>query len=893
MTEQSGGAAIRISLLGHFEVRAGPGVIIDRSWSRRKAKALLKLLALQKGRSLHREQVLDALWPDLEPAAAANNLHKNLHYLRTAFTAHGVAPAIVGIAGDLVVLSSDVWVDLDEFQRQAQRARTSRGDLALYERALAVYTGDLLPEDIYEDWAAQPREELRVLVLQLLQGMSHLYEAQGRPEPAAESLQRMLQIDPLHEDAQRSLMRLYAESGSRHRALQQYQKCRQSLERELGVGPSDETEALYHAIVEGRLTTRTPAGAARTIEREPSRAEAQLPYYGREQELELAEDLVEEALQGRGQALFIGGIAGIGKTRFAQQIVTAAEDSGAFVLNSRSYELETPAAYQPLRDMLRQVLEKLPGEAVTQALQQSLYLRRLLPAAVVGEHSRAPLLPAADPAWLQGELFQEASRLFTELAAARRGLVLWLDDLHAADEASLHLLHFVCRQLPKHPMFLIATYRSEEAGQDHPLAPFLASLRREHLIRQVTLGPLPERAMGLVIEQVFGGQPVERDLLREVADSAEGNPFYATELAHALVEEGTARLTGGRWQRRGTGAAPVPGAVQDLLDRRLQRLDDAALQVLRIAAVLGRTFDYGLLRRSLSLPERAILDALDDSIASCIVEETEVGYRFRHQLLREGIYHRLTRARRQQLHRIAASALEEGSPGAPNADPDVVGYHFAQSDEPWRAVPYLQSAGRRAASVFANDQAIGLYEQALTLLREHPQPAESELLASLLEELGDVVRRTGEIGRAVPWYEEALSLFLAIGYDGAAIRVRGKAALSHIMLGHTRVASELLGDTLHAMTEQWPQYVVARTYYLLAQYRWHSGQHRAALEAAEQALHAAEASGDVAQRAQAYEAMALACHSLGDWQRGVEYELNRQALGTPGFDTDEAFDAHL
>ncbi|MCX6020667.1 MAG: hypothetical protein NTZ05_02850 [Chloroflexi bacterium] len=309
--------------------------------------------------------------------------------------------------------------------------------------------------------------------------------------------------------------------------------------------------------------------------------------------------------------------------------------------------------------------------------------------------------------------------------------------------------------------------------------------------------------------------------------------------------------------------------------------------------MLGRTFDYALLRRLLPLPEAALLDALDDAIGSFIIEEAADGYRFRHQLLQQGLYHRMTRVRRQQLHRTVAAHVADDSAGQVRPDAETIGYHFSRSDEPWQAVPYLQTAARRAATVFANEQAVSLYDQATALAQSHPEQTEPGRLALVLEERSDVVQRIGDIAGAIPGYQQALALYDAGGDGQGAVRVRGKAALCYIIQGDVRTASDLLGATVQAMNDQWPHYVVTRTYYLLAQFHWHSGQYREAMAAAEKALHAAEAADDIAQRARAYEALALACHALGDWQRGVEYELNRQALGVPGFDTDEAFDAHL
>jgi len=142
-------------------------------------------------------------------------------------------------------------------------------------------------------------------------------------------------------------------------------------------------------------------------------------------------------------------------------------------------------------------------------------------------------------------------------------------------------------------------------------------------------------------------------------------------------------------------------------------------------------------------------------------------------------------------------------------------------------------------------------------------------------------------------YEEAIGVLSFAGDESGAVRVRGKAALSAITLGELEKASGLLQATMEAITDQSPQAVVARTYYQISQLHWHSARHGDALEAAEKALEASLSSEDVSEKSHAYKALALACHSLGDWQKGIEYELLRDQLGASGFDTDEAFDAHL
>ena len=253
MTAETSDARLRMSLLGRFEVRAGDDVIIDEAWHHRNAKALLKLLAVQRNRSLHREQVLEAFWSSLNPSAAAANLRKILFDLRAEFTARRLEAQVVTVADEMVVLSPEVSLDIDEFRACARSARSAKDRLDLYEEAISHYKGDLLIEDRYAEWTAVPRQELRDLHNDLLIEMSQLYAAAGKLELAAERLQQLLQVDPLNEEGNRLMMRIYAEVGSRQKAHRQYETFRAALLRDIGAAPSEETEALIRDILAGKI----------------------------------------------------------------------------------------------------------------------------------------------------------------------------------------------------------------------------------------------------------------------------------------------------------------------------------------------------------------------------------------------------------------------------------------------------------------------------------------------------------------------------------------------------------------------------------------------------------------------------------------------------------------
>jgi DNA-binding SARP family transcriptional activator len=244
-------------MLGRFEVRIGEQIVIDGGWGRRKALALLKLLALQKDRSIHRECVLEMLWPELTPLAAGNNLRKKLHYLRGRLDGHAAANSLVDREGEMLVLSPDVTIDVDEFELAAAKACSQRDDPALYHQALDLYRTDLLPEDAYVPWTESRREELRSLHIRLLWEVTRLHEDRGEADAAIRCLTKLAEIEPLDEEAHRSLMRQHTEIGRRDLALRQYDRCREALKAELGVPPAEATVDLHHEISVGRLSPPT------------------------------------------------------------------------------------------------------------------------------------------------------------------------------------------------------------------------------------------------------------------------------------------------------------------------------------------------------------------------------------------------------------------------------------------------------------------------------------------------------------------------------------------------------------------------------------------------------------------------------------------------------------
>jgi DNA-binding SARP family transcriptional activator len=246
-----GGPALRIEMLGGLRVDVDGRVAEGSAWSRRSARGVVTLLALAPGHRLNREQLMVALWPELDPAAAGNNLRKAVYLARRALAED---PELAGtvLIGDkeTVSLPSEVWTDVGAFRAAAASARRS-ADPSDYQDALDKYVGDLLPDDRYEDWVAPTLDELRGEFVALLSEQAGLLEARGDLDEAAAALRRALVVEPLDEDLVVRLMRVLALAGRRHEAMEVYDRFAKALTEEIGAEPSVDTQRLRQEIAGG------------------------------------------------------------------------------------------------------------------------------------------------------------------------------------------------------------------------------------------------------------------------------------------------------------------------------------------------------------------------------------------------------------------------------------------------------------------------------------------------------------------------------------------------------------------------------------------------------------------------------------------------------------------
>jgi DNA-binding SARP family transcriptional activator len=330
------GEGVRIRLLGGFEVTVGDRPVAADAWRLRKAKTLVKLLALAGGHRMHREALAAVLWPDRDGASAANNLHQALYVARRVVGR--VSGGLFCLRDDVVLLSEGAmpWLDTEAFDAACQQARRTR-DPQDYRTAAELYRGDLLPEDRFEDWAEGPREAFRERRLGLLMEYAELLSGQGEHTQVVDIMGAVTAACPFHEGAHRTLMTALAAGGRRYEALAAFDRLRETLAEEYAADPEPATRQLYRDLLtDADAPPDAPraggvAVATRDVTRMPSRPPGhagdslrpeQTSFIGRRREL----TEIDQAL-GRTRLLTLTGPGGAGKTRLAYEAAARLVDS--------------------------------------------------------------------------------------------------------------------------------------------------------------------------------------------------------------------------------------------------------------------------------------------------------------------------------------------------------------------------------------------------------------------------------------------------------------------------------------------------------------------------------------------------------------------------------------
>ena len=831
----------------------------------RKATALAAYLAVTR-RGHTRDALAGLLWPEYGQARARAALRRTLSSL-------GKARQEGWLLADResVDLAHDaIWVDVVEFEDllAASELHGHPGSEVCAEclppltEAVGLYRGDFMAgfglrdSVAFDDWQFFQAESLRRELGGALERLARGRGALGEWEAAVAHARRWLSLDVLHEPAHRMLMALYAFSEQRAAALRQYRECVRILDRELGVAPLEETNLLYRAIQENdlpprpALSERTPssgrvaAPAQTTVTVPPS---PENPLVGRDPEWVALLGAYASIGEG-GRVVVIEGEAGIGKTRLAEEFVTHAREGGATAVVARCYAGEKNLAYGPFIEGLSAALGRESGDRLADLPAFSLQeAARLLPG--LAPDSSPP--PPLDTPGARSRFFAEVVRVLQAILDGPPPGVLFLDDLHWADDASLGLLNYLIRRLDDKPLCVLLTWRTEDVPERHRLRELLAGARRSGTATVLSL----ERLSPQSVEELVGrAVPDAAGLGPRLSDETEGLPLFLTEYL-AAVEKGELDPGDDAWT--------LPGGVQDLLRARLGTVGEASGQILATAAVVGRSFDFDTVRAASGRSEEETLDALEELISRGLIREVGAAgatpsYDFDHDKLRTLVYEETSLARKRLLHRRTAAALAGGARGREASSlAGQIARHHRLAGQDIEAARYYLLAGDYARSLHANSEALSHYGEALAL---GPPDA-----ATLHEAIGDLRTRTGEYGAALASYEAAASSAL----PGDLAEIEHKIGNVHARLGERDLARLHYESAVNEFSQTGSETELARLYadWSLLSHGQNQPEEAAAL--ARQALALAEITGDTRALAQAHNMLGILAGKAGDQEAAL------------------------
>ncbi|HZA25287.1 MAG TPA: AAA family ATPase, partial [Dehalococcoidia bacterium] len=401
-------------------------------------------------------------------------------------------------------------------------------------------------------------------------------------------------------------------------------------------------------------------------------------FVGRQREMGKLKGALEDALSGQGQLLMLVGEPGIGKTRTAQELAAHAETLDAQVLWGWCYEEEGAPPFWPWLQPIRSYVQQRDPEQLKVEMGPGAADIAEVVSEVRGKLPSLEPPPALQPEQARFRLFDSITT-FLKNAAQSQPLMLVLDDLHWADKPSLLLLQFLARQLTESHLLVVGCYRDLELSRQHPLSEALAQLSRLPVLQRELLLGISQEDTGQFIEMTAGIQPSPQ-LVETIYAHTEGNPFFLKEMTRLLSERGELRAAG----IGGPEGIRMPQGVREVIGQRLNRLSESCHETLTTASVIGREFDFRLLRTlSDEATDEQLLGVIDEALAARLVEELPGGrerYRFSHSLIQQTLAEELSSSRKVRWHARIGEALEElyGVDGEAHAAELV--YHFAKAE---------------------------------------------------------------------------------------------------------------------------------------------------------------------------------------------------------------------
>jgi predicted ATPase/DNA-binding winged helix-turn-helix (wHTH) protein len=458
----------------------------------------------------------------------------------------------------------------------------------------------------------------------------------------------------------------------------------------------------------------------RPIAREAASTIGAEPIIGREKELSFLLEKLDAALQGKGTVVFVTGPAGIGKTRLVRELRDHAARSG-FQWFAGKYEKSGKHAYAVWADMLKGYLQRKDPTSLRTLIGPYAAQLASIFAEALPQVNNTRSLEEKDSESERSSFLEAWAHLFVQISR-EAPIILFLDDVQWA--GSLDVLHHLARNIGNQPILVAVAYRNDELQMNATLWKTVLDMNRERLFHSLTLEPLQQKEVGQLISHKID-KTIAPHLIDVVFQRTQGNPFFVEEFLRLLEERRLVVRTEAGVDLRESAFLEMPESVKAVINERVERLGKKAVELLRMASVIGREFPLRVLGEFAGKQEGELVEMMDRcekyGLIDSISELEEENYAFTHDLLQEALYESIGPARRRRYHLGIAQAVEKLYASRLEDWYEALAHHFHKGNDAEKIVIYSHRAGVKAASHCAYREAVLYLEQALRALEHLPE----------------------------------------------------------------------------------------------------------------------------------------------------------------------------
>ncbi|MEX2157627.1 MAG: AAA family ATPase [Gemmatimonadales bacterium] len=643
-------------------------------------------LALEPGRYFTRDHLTDLLWPTAAPRLANHSLAQGLSVIKAK-----IAREAVLIQRATVALAAG-WVDVDAHH-------LSDGSVSIHGPFLDAF--DIPAARPFEEWKEEYRARLIPQMRDCLVRQMDAARRIGDFPTVEQRAGRLQELDPLAEEGIRGIMEARAWASDRTNALKAFARYESQLAEELGAKPGADLLRMADLLRDGRRSPPRPAVAGSPPERVDRRFEPET-LIGREREFSVLFDAWLEARRKTPRIVVVTSDPGVGKTTLVNAFASSCQMDGAVVARAQAYDAERELPFVVLGELVKQLAaQRAIGGADPEALSELTRISTEIIRVFPGVPKPVEWSPEITPLRLADAFLK------TVLATAGDSpVVLVVDDIHAADNASTAILHSVARKLTDARVLIILAGRTSELRLSGAPEALTSDSSIEGL-RALELDVLPaEAAHQLVWRLAKTADQVDPPGDR-ILKAGGGNPLAIELLTREWAVHGSASLLHDleALDTQPVAAIGIPRAIGAVFERQTRRLDPSIRAALDLAAVLGRRLTDVALYAAVDLSPGQAAESLSRLRDEGYLRDVRGDLEFRNELIRAQAYYALALVARQHLHRRVAELLMQGSSEDDKAVSLEIAWHYLRGGDVARAVPFALDGAEAVLAVGAPHEA--------------------------------------------------------------------------------------------------------------------------------------------------------------------------------------------